>query len=643
MHHIDDWTDSYPANLSLDISRDLAVSHALQGGTVGHQIVALIRKDDIRAVCEFELPSYEDPIWGPIEFGSKTWSKGDDPTLVDWDDIEDEGLREEVLMDMYRHRAERIRHCRQALAFFQKLRDLEIGINRKENAFEKFLEAEEACAETNALFRKTRTGEVSLLPRVGAVLHGARIKIASVLGAVPDLRKLNLRFGPGATRGVKRSEACLRTKMSESPACSEDLLSMAPAILGELPSYVELHEDAVRSSIRVNPEEGWYDVMASVELSIQTSKLSFVPKNFKTYRSICVEPSLNVIYQAGLGEYLAMRLKKVGVDIRDQSRNQYLSRLGSFTGALATLDLSMASDTVATELVAELLPPDWFEVLRRARTSNVECHDPVTGRMYTIRQEKFSSMGNGFTFPLETLIFWALAESATEAEVGSGVVSVYGDDIIVPTTAYDRVVETLRTCGFTVNLGKSYHTGKFRESCGTDWYGGINVRPFYSKEWWSPRTLFVLHNFYVRTGDADRAKRVESMIHPALRIYGPDGYGDGHLVNPDFHPKYHKRHLARGFGGFTFETYQLTNEGHKEPGSSEYAVALYAAYQRASGNRRFAIRDCTRPNVLALQKRFDRGHGNFGEAGTPLPERDGVKVLALPGTCGYKKVSIYTF
>jgi hypothetical protein len=56
-----------------------------------------------------------------------------------------------------------------------------------------------------------------------------------------------------------------------------------------------------------------------------------------------------------------------------------------------------------------------------------------------------------------------------------GQVRIYGDDIIVPTDMVESVVESLRTFGFKVNLGKSFWTGSFRESCGKEYYDGHDV------------------------------------------------------------------------------------------------------------------------------------------------------------------------
>jgi hypothetical protein len=92
-------------------------------------------------------------------------------------------------------------------------------------------------------------------------------------------------------------------------------------------------------------------------------------------------------------------------------------------------------------------------------------------------------MGNGYTFELETLIFVLLSICACdEVGVSSKDVSVYGDDIIIPVEAYDVLKEVLETCGFTINEDKSYHEGPFRESCGEDYFRGINVRPFLVRE-----------------------------------------------------------------------------------------------------------------------------------------------------------------
>ena len=186
------------------------------------------------------------------------------------------------------------------------------------------------------------------------------------------------------------------------------------------------------------------------------------------------------------------RLRRFGIDLSSQERNKNLARIGSLTKALATLDLSSASDMISIELVYHLLPIEWVFFLKYFRTPVVE----YQGNRHVL--EKFSSMGNGFTFPLESLIFYALAISCVEEKELFDCVSVYGDDIIIPVKYYDTLVQVLTCCGFSVNKSKSFKNGPFRESCGGDYYEGIDIRPVYLKDRLSGFDAFRLHNFFSR-------------------------------------------------------------------------------------------------------------------------------------------------
>jgi len=273
-------------------------------------------------------------------------------------------------------------------------------------------------------------------------------------------------------------------------------------------------------------------------------------------------------------------------------------------------------------------------LLARARTSCVMLPDGSI-----MRQEKFSSMGNGFTFPLETLIFWGLAASCCENNSDA---SVYGDDIVIPTDKYDLLVEVLQVCGFEVNVGKSYNTGLFRESCGKDYFSGIDVRPTYPRGWVSGQSLFVLHNFYVRQGDFERAQKVLSYIHPALRIYGPDGYGDGHLIGD--HPRrLSDNYRQKGYSGYFFDTFVSRTTRDSVPlARGEYVVPLYTIYRRC-------VEDVQLPSPEGLVCSTDKAcllsklNRRIEYAPLPLPvNKDGAKELAIPQVSGYKKIKIYT-
>jgi len=223
------------------------------------------------------------------------------------------------------------------------------------------------------------------------------------------------------------------------------------------------------------------------------NKLDYVPKNYKSDRTIAKEPSMNMFIQKGFGSVIRKRLKRKGINLNDQSTNQFLAGLGSVTGSLATIDLSMASDCVSVELVRFLLPRDWFDGLDACRSkSGVD----ESGRIVTY--QKFSSMGNGFTFELESLIFWAIVSSVCDIRytgIGRESISVYGDDIICPSAAARDVLRVLAVCGFEANLDKTFYEGPFRESCGKHYHNGHDVTPFYWKKSINDlHSLVVLHN-----------------------------------------------------------------------------------------------------------------------------------------------------
>lgn len=169
-----------------------------------------------------------------------------------------------------------------------------------------------------------------------------------------------------------------------------------------------------------------------------------------------------------------------------QEPNQVLAKVGSLTGELATLDLSEASDRVSNQHVRALLArhPLLAEAVDATRSRKADL--PVSGQLKTVRLAKFASMGSALCFPFEALVFTTvvflgierqLNRPLTDKDVKSmyGKVRVYGDDIVVPVEYVTSVVRELEAFGFRVNAHKSFWTGKFRESCGRDYYDGRDV------------------------------------------------------------------------------------------------------------------------------------------------------------------------
>jgi hypothetical protein len=238
------------------------------------------------------------------------------------------------------------------------------------------------------------------------------------------------------------------------------------------------------------------------------SRFSFVPKDDTTSRLIAIEPSLNMFYQLGLGRLLEERLVSFfGLDIASQPQiNQEAACFGSVTDDLATLDLSNASDSLGLPMLEWALPGSFLNLLRLLRSPKGD----LSGASQELHM--VSTMGNGFTFPLETLVFssvvvaciksfgftpvrpYKTSAAALEPNELYGYWGVFGDDIICHKRVAQRVIRLLSLLGFEVNRDKSFVEGVFRESCGRDFFKGHDVRGVYIKRLDTPESRYVAIN-----------------------------------------------------------------------------------------------------------------------------------------------------
>ena len=218
------------------------------------------------------------------------------------------------------------------------------------------------------------------------------------------------------------------------------------------------------------------------------SRVISVPKTQKTPRIIAIEPSYVQYVQQGILERISQHTRSsflnelIGSDT--QLPNQQLAQKGSSDGSLATLDLSEASDRVSLKLVEEMLAshPLSLEAVLACRSQRA--HVPGEG---VIPLAKFASMGSALCFPFEAMVFLTIIFLAIEQERGYqftnpsqfceyiGRVRVYGDDIIVPVDYVYTVVDLLERFGAKVGLNKSFWIGRFRESCGKEYFEGHDV------------------------------------------------------------------------------------------------------------------------------------------------------------------------
>jgi len=329
--------------------------------------------------------------------------------------------------------------------------------DRRANAIRKLLEVERKNKEFNLLIPSRDPG-YNIMPRVsyGSFLRFTRRMARDILGPLHDGVVIGS-FTGGASTSRRRTESLPAHKF----------IGKAD-ITGTAWPYIDvLHREV--------PWFKQYGLFSSFN-EVKGNVLFTVPKKSDIDRCACKEPDINMFLQKGVGNHIRRRLKRFGINLNDQSRNRSLAKLGSVDSSLATIDLSSASDSLTVETVRAILPQEWFLYLDDIRSHYML----IDGEEH--HNEMFSSMGNGFTFELESLIFFVLARAVSYFEGISGIISVYGDDIIVPSGAYDMTEWVLREFGFTVNPSKSFSTGFFRESCGGHYHTGEDVTPFYLKK-----------------------------------------------------------------------------------------------------------------------------------------------------------------
>jgi len=445
-----------------------------------------------------------------------------------------------------------VRALRQCSAIFSKNASYGSDSEKEDKAFKAFCESENNCKIVNDSYR-IQAFDNSVERE--SILFLAREKIARILGDCPSLQSLRCGFGPGANTTVKNKTSIL-CKLEAKPVCSKDAFVGHPDFnIGTLmDTYPQLF---LRHNCRVRYGQG---------------QLSFVPKDSRKHRSIIIEPLLNTFVQKGIGLVIREKLLAFGVNLKDQRINRNRARLSSMDGSLATVDLSSASDNIAYAVVLDLLPIRWFELLSTWRTSSVYYKKR---NITNIVLQKFSTMGNGFTFELQSLIFYALAYACCVYYKVTPDVSVYGDDIILPSTLFYQFSGILSSLGFTVNSEKSFFEGNFRESCGGDFVNGINVRPFYVKDRWSDGRLIAFLNFYHNDPllSAEARDYLVSQLKDRHKVYGPPGYGDGYIHDDLFVGNPHRR--SDGWSGFTFRAFIKKPIRRK---SKSAFLDLYAVY-----------------------------------------------------------------
>lgn len=370
---------------------------------------------------------------------------------------------------------------------------------------EAFWANDEWCAKVNSRFDYLCAEPERIPPDFSLMISRSQEYVGRVLGEyqnfLEDLPR-RVRLTAGATSTRSRAQAIPHLKVTKKPVCTAGAVPYLQALSKQM-GY-----GALQPRVR------------------QWNRVEQVPKNWKINRTIACEPEGNIPLQLAFDSYAKDRLRKFGIDLSSQLRNQELAKAASINGEFATVDLSAASDTVSYNVVALLFPYNFWEFLVNVRTP----FGRVDGKL--VKYHKFSSMGNGTTFPIETLIF----ASACYA-VGSKQFSVYGDDIVIETELFPALQRYMEFLGFKLNTEKTYSTGPFRESCGVNCVNGIDITPFYIRDLDSRKAVLShvcngLKSICVQGG------LVEDLIYSVINAYdlAPTAYTEdtmaGILVDP---------------------------------------------------------------------------------------------------------------
>lgn len=293
------------------------------------------------------------------------------------------------------------------------------------------------------------------------LLDNIRQVVRNILGRAPSLQTLMNQgeWTSGASVSISHAKTCLYTKVKEATTIT---LPLARALFAEQVVY--------------------NDAIPALPLTlVPGNKVTTVPKNITTDRTIAMEPDINCFMQRSIGVSISKRLRRFGIDLSDQTLNQRACAR-AFRDGLATIDLKNASNSVLLMPVMQILPDDWARLVELTRSpyGTLDSRkDVLSHQAEWFEYSMLSSMGNGYTFELESLLFFSVC-IACGCDIWD--TFVYGDDLIIPQAKVEPVCRMLNYMGLEINWCKSFISGAFFESCGVYFYHNCDVTPFKIKE-----------------------------------------------------------------------------------------------------------------------------------------------------------------
>lgn len=296
------------------------------------------------------------------------------------------------------------------------------------------------------------------------------------LWTLENMSLIDLDFTPGETFKSAQGKVSVKQKlMAEKWTVTYNLLDWAVLLVNKhstlkrvayakLFNYI-LHPDMLRLKNAVAAGHMTADDMFNDACKIflfqvvNGARASSVPKNNKVRRFINIEPLFNVLFQRSIALIICKTLKQVGNNLEDgQHVHRELIRFLRFS----TLDLRNASDSNlfdAAEVLLGTACPELWSCIQAGRSYTTTFTYP-NGDVEEVVNKKLSSMGNGFTFEVMTLIL------LSQSRVVDPESRVYGDDIIIQTKFAEQYIHQISLSGWSVNTDKTFIEGNFRESCG---------------------------------------------------------------------------------------------------------------------------------------------------------------------------------
>lgn len=369
-------------------------------------------------------------------------------------------------------------------------------------ALDKFLAVNERCGtwelklsslEDEILWGELRSSVHRFFSKTVMSPEGTNIRVISQMPLFDSLSDI-LAFGslgPGASQGSDQYDFYTKLFDSVLTTTSKGLYRGYTSYIARFPRWQEAEKNRLELRGDAKVVEG--------------GRITFVPKSDEIDRVICIEPVLNSFYQQGIRHILEERLKSVyQIDFStQQEKNRELAFVGSKTWregdwSPVTIDLSSASDSMSIKMLRTLIPSVELDLMLLSSSRTVTLPDGSKVPLNMI-----STMGNAFTFPLETLLFCCVVDAAFRVDNSErrnprgpllGNWGVFGDDIICPRRISRKVLKLLDILGFQINSKKTFLEGPFRESCGADFYDGVDVRPVFCEKLDTIQDLFSLIN-----------------------------------------------------------------------------------------------------------------------------------------------------